>query len=169
MWFVNKVRNEVLKNGDGWTISIKYYPIMPRTSRKTRQSDPPSTPDVTVAFIAQLTKLPLEILRLHLSSHHLVSTGTKAAMARRLYDSIHPSAASSSTLATSTTQFSMTPAASTIQPTTTPAQPFPSIPLLLQSIATILPIPQSVASFTTPRMSELALLFNQFLCHATTT
>ena len=63
---------------------------MPRTSHKTRRSDPPATPDVTVASIAQLTKLPAEILRLHLSSRHPVSTGTKAAMAHRLYDSIHP-------------------------------------------------------------------------------
>ena len=143
---------------------------MPRTSRKTRRSDPPATPDVTVAFIAQLTKLPAEILCLHLSSCHLVSTGAKAAMAHRLYDFIHLSAASSSTLATSTTQSSTTSAASgvpsntttatsIVQPTTTPLPP--------QYITTI--PPQSVSLFTTPGMSELASLFNQFLRHATST
>ena len=114
---------------------------------------------MTVASIAQLTKLPAEILRLHLSSRHLVSTGTKSAMARRLYNSIHLSAASSSTPATSTTQSSTTPATSTVQPTTTLLPP--------QYIATI--PPRSVASFTTPGTSELASLVNQFLCHATTT
>ena len=38
--------------------------------------------------LQQLTRLPAEVLRLHLSSRHLVTTGTKAVMASRLYDTL---------------------------------------------------------------------------------
>ena len=63
---------------------------MPRTSKRSIRSTPPVNSDVMQATIAQLTRLPSEILRLHLSARQLVSTGTKATMARRLYEAIHP-------------------------------------------------------------------------------
>ena len=63
---------------------------MPRTSKRSTRSTPPVNLDVMQATIAQLTRLPSEILRLHLSARQLVSTGTKATMARRLYEAIHP-------------------------------------------------------------------------------
>ena len=41
------------------------------------------------ATVTQLTRLPPEILWLHLSSHHVVSTSTKTIMARQLHQAIH--------------------------------------------------------------------------------
>ena len=59
---------------------------MPRNlSKKT----PSANLDISLANIAQLTRLPAERLRQHLSTRHLVTTGTKATMARRLYQAIH--------------------------------------------------------------------------------
>ena len=45
--------------------------------------------DITQASVAQLPKLTAKILRLDLVSQHLLTTGTKATMAQRLYDAIH--------------------------------------------------------------------------------
>ena len=60
--------------------------IMPRNlSKKT----PSANLDISLANIAQLTRLPAERLRQHLSTRHLVTTGTKTTMARRLYQAIH--------------------------------------------------------------------------------
>ena len=53
------------------------------TSRRTNS---PATPDVSVT---QLTRLTAEVLRLHLASRHLMTTGAKAVMAQRLHDAIH--------------------------------------------------------------------------------
>ena len=39
----------------------------------------------------QLASLPAEVLHLHLTSHHLVTSGPKATMAKRLYDALNPS------------------------------------------------------------------------------
>jgi len=39
--------------------------------------------------VAQLARLTAKILRLHLASHHLLTTGMKATMAQRLHDTIH--------------------------------------------------------------------------------
>ena len=59
---------------------------MPRNlSKKT----PSANLDISLANIAQLTRLPAERLRQHLSTRHLVTTGTKAMMARRLYQAIY--------------------------------------------------------------------------------
>ena len=59
---------------------------MPRNlSKKT----PSANLDISLANIAQLTRLPAERLRQHLSTRHLVTTGTKATMARQLYQAIH--------------------------------------------------------------------------------
>ena len=45
--------------------------------------------DITQVSVAQLARLTAKILRLHLASRHLSTTGTKATMARRLHDTIH--------------------------------------------------------------------------------
>ena len=59
---------------------------MPRNlSKKT----PSANLDISLANIAQLTRLPAERLRQHLSTRHLMTTGTKVTMARRLYQAIH--------------------------------------------------------------------------------
>jgi len=54
-----------------------------------RQMNLPGSSDVTEASIPQLMQLTAEVLHLHLSSRHLITNGTKAVMARRLYDAIH--------------------------------------------------------------------------------
>ena len=71
---------------------------MPRTSCTTCQSDPPSTSDVTLASIVQLTKLPAEILSHVLPREHWDQSGNGTLTPQ----SFLPTAASSSTLATST-------------------------------------------------------------------
>ena len=60
---------------------------MPKSSRR-RSSGQVS--DINTATVAELTRLPAEVLQLHLSSRHLVTTGQKTTMARRLYKALHP-------------------------------------------------------------------------------
>ena len=77
---------------------------MPKTTR-TPSND--GITDVTQCTIQQLTRLPIEVLRFHLSSRKLIVTGTKAVLACRLYDGIHPPPSSDVTpvsIATSATQ-----------------------------------------------------------------
>ena len=59
---------------------------MPRNLRK---KTPSANLDISLVNIAQLTRLPAKILSQHLSSHHLVTAGTKAMIARQLYQAIH--------------------------------------------------------------------------------
>ena len=59
---------------------------MPKTPKKSKKSSSSADQDLTQAQLARLTA---EVLRLHLASRHLVTTGTKAAMAQWLYDVIH--------------------------------------------------------------------------------
>ena len=54
-------------------------------------------PDISSLSICQLNPLPAEVLRLHLANHHLTTTGTKATMARQLFEAIH-SASSATTI-----------------------------------------------------------------------
>ena len=155
---------------------------MLRTSCTTRRSDPPSTPDVTLASIAQLTKFPAEILHLvPLGPKHWDQSGNGTPIPR-IYSPTPRIYSPDSYVVFNTghiyhmhsypqhqlpLQF-MT-AASTVQSTMMPAQSFALILLPLQSIATMSPISQSVASLTPTRTIELASLFNQLLHHATTT
>ena len=60
-------------------------------SQRKRSSRSGPLPDISTASIRELTALPAEVLRLHLSNHHLTTTGTKAVMARRLFNAIHTS------------------------------------------------------------------------------
>ena len=56
---------------------------------KAHHAESKEVQDITQASVAQLARLMAEILRLHLASRHLSTTGTKATMAQRLYDAIH--------------------------------------------------------------------------------
>ena len=139
---------------------------MPRTSCRSNPSANPAIPDVMNASITQLTRLPAEVLRLHLTSRHLVSTGTKATMAHRLYQAIHHAPQrtdasstlppSSSMFATAPTQTTMTlPLSSTTSPSVTDTTPIPTTqPLVSQ---------QSIASFP----PHFASLLTQFIQQAT--
>ena len=54
-------------------------------------------PDISSSSIPQLTALPVQVLRLHLANHHLTTTGTKATMARRLFEAIHSASCATTT------------------------------------------------------------------------
>ena len=90
---------------------------MSKTSHMNHRLNPPAASDIMQASLGQLTKLPAEILRLHQTSQHLVSTGTKEKITHRLYGTTHLTA-SSSTPATSTLPST---APSTLPPTSTQA------------------------------------------------
>ena len=68
--------------------------------------------DVNHCTINQLTHLPTEVLWLHLSSRHLVTSGNKSVMAQRLYHALH-NANSSSSVVTNTPPPPPTPLTST--------------------------------------------------------
>ena len=69
--------------------------MMPKTSRSSSNRCSLSTntlpANVNGCSIEQLAHLPAEVLRLHLASRHLVTSGPKATMAKRLYDAVNPS------------------------------------------------------------------------------
>ena len=65
-------------------------------SQHKRNSHSRPSLNISTALLYQLTTLPAEVL-LHMASYHLVTTGTKAAMARWLFDAIY----NSSSIATS--------------------------------------------------------------------
>ena len=66
-----------------------------KTSRSSSSRRPSSTntppADVNGRSVKQLARLPAKVLRLHLASRHLVTSGPKATMAKRLYDAVNPS------------------------------------------------------------------------------
>ena len=68
---------------------------MPKTSHSSSSccslstNTPPA--DVNGCSIEQLARLPAKVLRLHLASRHLVTSGPKATMAKRLYNAMNPS------------------------------------------------------------------------------
>ena len=95
---------------------------MPRNLSK---KNPSANLDISLANIAQLTRLPAERLRQHLSTRHLVTTGTKATMARRLYQAIH-------------------------QPPITPIPTSDSTYLLRQQVSPPLSLPATQQSFALP-------------------
>ena len=64
---------------------------MPKTSHHCRPSSTTPPADVTGYSVKQLTRLSAEVLCLHLASRHLITSGSKAIMAKRLYDVLHPS------------------------------------------------------------------------------
>ena len=128
-----------------------------RSSRYARSSHSTSL-DVHCCSLEQLTRLPAEVLWLHLSSKHLITTGTKA---RRLYRAIHnidetspiistqPSSLTTTTLPTTasppiTTQSSVPPRTSVpaaiALPTTSSLDP---PPLCFQTSLPVFPCSQS--------------------------
>ena len=58
-------------------------------SHRKRASRSGPLPDISSTSIRQLSAMPAEVLRLHLVNHHLITTGTKFTMGRRLFDAIH--------------------------------------------------------------------------------
>ena len=68
---------------------------MPKTSRSSssRRSSSTNTPpaDVNGRSVKQLARLRAKVLGLHLPSCHLVTSGTKATMAKCLYNAVNPS------------------------------------------------------------------------------
>jgi len=59
---------------------------MPKT---TRSSSSAMLSNISNCSVSQLIRLPAKVLRLHLSSHHLIISGTKAVMAKRLHNALH--------------------------------------------------------------------------------
>ena len=161
---------------------------MPRTSKRSTRTTPPVNPDVMQATIAQLTRLLSEILRLHLSTRQLVSTGTKAMMARRLYEAIHP-APQPQTTGQVSQQLSALPSLPAMQPpvklpatqppitlpATQPPVTLPATqpPVTLPATQPPVTLPATQPPVTLPATQsppsslDLALLFNQFIHHAT--
>ena len=70
-------------------LSVEQQPIILKTSKKLKKSSSSADQDLTQATIAQFTGLTAEVLCMHLAFRHLVTTGTKAAMAQWLYGTIH--------------------------------------------------------------------------------
>ena len=67
---------------------------MTKTSHTHRRASvissavPPT--DINGCSVTELARLSAEVLRLHLASCHLVTSGSKATMAKRLYDALNP-------------------------------------------------------------------------------
>ncbi len=88
-----------------------------RASTRTRSRPAISAPataaqpaaDVQSLTVAELRELPVEVLRLHLNHYNLVTTGNRAAMAKRLHTALHAGHGSHSTApATSVTDLERT-------------------------------------------------------------
>ena len=93
--------------------------------------------------------MPAAVLRLHLANHHLITTGTKATMARRLFDAIH----GTSSAITTTTTSSVT--ASSVIATSASATTLTSVPplsLSTQQTAT----PGGFTPAQTPRINSFS-------------
>ena len=76
--------------------------------------------------------LPTEVLHLHLASCHLVTTGTKAAMARWLFDAIHKSNSTATFLSPSVPTATIT-TATTLENANTITSSSSSTPISIQS------------------------------------
>ena len=121
-------------------------------SQRKHSSRSGPLPDISTASIRQLTALPAEVLCLHLSNSHLTTTGTKAVMARRLFDAIYTVSSisttsltnlltSSATMTTSNSQSSpgnvlssSSPSTSTLPSAINPAQLSTLLQLLSQTL-----------------------------------
>ena len=134
--------------------------------------------DVHSYTIHQLTRLPAEVLRLHLSSRHLVTSGNKSVMAQRLYHALHNANHSFSivtttpppvpTSLTSTTSWQSTTASS--MPSTIPPPLNSTRPIMLTSAAmpTIPPLAvTSKVSFQLELQPQLTSLMSRLIQQAT--
>ena len=67
-------------------IQRRIHLALPKTSRSHSSG---CVSDISSASIAELTRLYAEVLRLHLLSQHLITTGNKVTLARRLHEALH--------------------------------------------------------------------------------
>ena len=120
-----------------------------------RKRAPRSVPlaDISTASIRQLTAMPAAVLRLHLANHHLITTGTKATMARRLFDAIHGTSSAITTTTTSSVTSSAVIATSASATTLTSVPP---LSLSTQQTAT-------PGGFTPAQMATILHLVSQTL------
>ena len=88
---------------------------MPKGSRSSQYSRLSQSLllDVHRCTINQLTRLPAEVLRLHLSSRHLFASGNKSVMAQRLYHALRNTDHSSSIVTTTTPPVPTSPTSTT--------------------------------------------------------
>ena len=89
--------------------------------------------DVHCCTIDQLTRLPAEVLRLHLSLRHLVTSGNKSIMAQRLYNALHNTDHSSSIITTTPPPVPTSPTSTTSCQSTTVSSMPSTIPPPLNS------------------------------------
>ena len=87
------------------------------TPKRTRTAAPDT--NITRMSQAELGRLPIEVLRLHLQDQHLVTTGNKATLSKRLYTSLHAVTPRIAPAPTSTTNTATQPP-TTSQPPVTP-------------------------------------------------
>ena len=114
---------------------------MPKTTRSLSAVPP----DISQYLIARLARLPAEVLRLHLSSQQLVTSGSKVVMAKRLHDALHAHGAIDATSLLSLPTVTAT-STETVTATST-ADLFAALPPALQA--------------------QLSTIVAQFLQHAT--
>ena len=101
---------------------------MPKGSRSSQHSRSSQSLllDVHCCTIDQLTRLPAKVLRLHLSSRHLVTSGNKSVMAKRLYHALHNADHSSSIVTTTPPPVPTSPTSTTTLCRSTTALSIPS-------------------------------------------
>ena len=135
--------------------------------------------DVHHCTIDQLTRLPAEVLRLHLSSRHLVTSENKSVMAQRLYHALHNTDHSSSIVTTIPPPVPTSPTSTTTSYQSTMALSMPStIPPPLNSTRPIMstsaamstippPAITSKVSFQPELQPQLASLMSRLMQQAT--
>ena len=118
---------------------------MPKTSHTRHRASaiPSAVPptDINGCSVTELARLSAEVLRLHLASRHLVTSGSKATMAKRLYDALN-------------------------QPTTSLAAP-PSSTLTGDTPPSTNQLTTTIATYPPALQAQLSSLMAQFLQYAT--
>ena len=104
-------------------------------SQRKRKSRSGQLPDVSTASVRQLTALPAEVLRLHLANHHLVTTGTKTAMAQQLFDALHTTTSSTPTSLPNQSAAPVVVTTQTTQTTLVPSSEAQQLSSLLQLLS----------------------------------
>ena len=154
---------------------------MPKGSRSSQRSRLSQSLllDVHRCTINQLTHLPAEVLRLHLSSRHLVTSGNKSVMAQRLYHALRNADHSSSIVTTTQPPVPTSPTSTTTSCQSTTALSIPStIPPPLNSMRPIMstsaamstippPAVTSEVSFQPELQPQLTSLMNRLIQQAT--
>ena len=135
--------------------------------------------DVHCCTIDQLTHLPAKVLRLHLLSRHLVTSGNKSVMAQRLYHALRKADHSSSIVTTTLSPVPTSPTSTTLlcqstmalsMPSTIPPPQNSTRPIMSTSAAmsTILsPAVTSKVSFQPELQPQLTSLMSRLIQQAT--